>query len=141
MGVLKEQQLVLQAAKKKITDNVKKVATFVDAAAKQIASLEKVVKPMTVKSKVVPLEKLPSMADASDVALKDARSSLAKARGQIDGLGENNLDKAHKEQFLDFLSGEVKGLKIRMGRFEQRLNRATNLSSRFRASGAVRMTY
>lgn len=126
-----EKESVLTDMKADLLGRVKEAAKAVDEADQDVTKAEKQVQPLQVKAKTMPAPGMVALADETDEVIKEAKTSVAEARKQIDSLSEG-IDERFVKDLKAFLGTEAKQLEIRMGRMDGRLSRATNLSSRFR---------
>eukprot|EP00927_Polykrikos_kofoidii_P000808 TRINITY_DN10312_c0_g1_i1.p1 TRINITY_DN10312_c0_g1~~TRINITY_DN10312_c0_g1_i1.p1 ORF type:complete len:1137 (-),score=289.10 TRINITY_DN10312_c0_g1_i1:227-3637(-) len=127
-----QKEKVLMDMKAALQQRIKEVGMTVDTADKDVGKVEEMVKPFIVsKAKVMPAPEMIGLADETDEMIRVAKASVDEARAQIDGLSDS-IEEPFKEDLLAYLALEGKQLELRMGRMGSRVNRASNLSVRFR---------
>lgn len=125
----KEEQL--RGKKLEVQERLKQVSAAADEVDKEVARVEKKVAPLLAQVKSTPEAEMLQLADQVDDMIKVVRVDVGGVRTQLERLADG-LEEKFKEDLLVYLKEEAKTLEIKIGRFDHRLSRTTNLSARFR---------
>jgi len=121
-----EHENKIAAMKEKLQETLKSAAVEVEVADNKIKEVEKAAEPMP-KSKTMHSTQMVKLSEEVDEAVKGARDATAEAKKTVDGISEG----VHQELKL-WLLGEVKKLEFAMARFEPRLTKVAETSTKFR---------
>lgn len=119
----------------KLKDKVKATEKIAETAEKELLKAEEAVAPLASKARTTPHEEMVKVADQCDKLIKAATNAISSVRQKIAAVPDG-FDEKHKTDLADFIKSQVKALDIKMGRSDYRLNRATNLTNRFRQQAA-----
>lgn len=129
--VREEKEQVLEEVKEVLQEKLKEVAGAVNDADKFVAKVEKQVQPLLARVKNMPVPDMVALADRTDVMIREAREIAAQVCQQLDGVSEGTSER-FQQDVRAYAALEAKPLHLHMRRMEARLDRATNLSRRFR---------
>jgi len=123
-----EAERVLAERKQELQEQVAEAAKVADVAEEDMGKAEKQVTSLFARIRTLTASEMVTLADETDEFVKDARTSLANAKGKVDSLKATEV----QQELQSVLAVESRKLETRVNRIEPRLQKSIAASGRFR---------